>query len=933
MPVNAAYVTGWGSAGAGAVTVNCAAQNLTKNTLYLVETSVRGASSANLSNVTISSPHLTWVRVGAPQDVGTSAPTRRIELWWAMPTSNLAAEVIAMAIANGLSQTEYGAELFTVSGCDPTTPVTSNVIQGDSGTTSGTTFAIPATFAAFGSIDNGAFAVFGTSGGSTSSTMSPRSGWAELREFGDANEHHQAQWTPGNDTTASVTNSSSGLHAGIAVELKAASAPVVISNTSVGNTSGGTQGSGGFNFNVTIRASRGRFLLLEADPTAAGITAYTLTVPSGVTATQLYTSTNGVAANGRLTIIWQLTYAGLTDLTGVITLFATGGTVSGATNQRFILELVEANNLDASAGTAGVIQQVTGTAASGATITLTPAAFARANNTMLLLAGGGSGSSALSSLPQGLVTDISEAVGNIEAAFVGHRNNEPAAVVVTAAASTTAAVLLELQGLPAISIPTTTLVTPALGTIAAATPIIIDVTDSGGDLSTAVVTANGVTVHTGAATGAFSAGFTANSTNNAVTNGRRYSILPDSGVWAAGGLTIVSTPTDTPNGSTSTSSFSFTVSLGAAPVITRNAPAIGSIAGTTSIDLSVTDADTDLSTVLVKANGVTVHTGAAAGAFSAGFTANGANTGITNGRQYVFKPDAGVWATGALTVEVTAVDALGNTTTASYTWTVSAPATVAPVVTRVSPALGPITPSQVLTLKATDGDGDLTVFTVNASFPTLGTTETVYNGTSFVGTYTGSTETPLTGPNGKQLGVARTGGWPDAAGVTLSGLALDSIGNLVPFSFTWPSVTFPFVPGEDASDAPSEADTGDIGFDIKVDEATRRWVRTPNGDIARTKGVDAIVQAIRQAVRTFLGEWFLDVTIGIDWFGSILGIKDPDINAIRAQIRAVILSVKGVTNVTAANIELDAASRSFSISYTATGDVSQLIADEFTVDR
>lgn len=149
-----------------------------------------------------------------------------------------------------------------------------------------------------------------------------------------------------------------------------------------------------------------------------------------------------------------------------------------------------------------------------------------------------------------------------------------------------------------------------------------------------------------------------------------------------------------------------TAAVPLAPVITRQSPALGSIPASTPIVIDVTDLDGDLSTVEIKANGVTVRTGAAAGAFSTGFTSTSTNGAVTSGRRYTFLPDAGTWSPAALTINVTAVDALGITTTASFTWNATG---ASPVVTLVSPAnlatIGPAT--DPIVVDVTDSDGDL----------------------------------------------------------------------------------------------------------------------------------------------------------------------------------------------------------------------------------
>lgn len=57
-------------------------------------------------------------------------------------------------------------------------------------------------------------------------------------------------------------------------------------------------------------------------------------------------------------------------------------------------------------------------------------------------------------------------------------------------------------------------------------------------------------------------------------------------------------------------------------------------------------------------------------------------------------------------------------------------------------------------------------------------------------------------------------------------------------------------------------------------------------DLAMVDSTDAIQQHIIQRLSTFFGEWFLDTTIGVDYFNQIL-VKNPD----QAKIDAIFLSV------------------------------------------
>lgn len=94
-----------------------------------------------------------------------------------------------------------------------------------------------------------------------------------------------------------------------------------------------------------------------------------------------------------------------------------------------------------------------------------------------------------------------------------------------------------------------------------------------------------------------------------------------------------------------------------------------------------------------------------------------------------------------------------------------------------------------------------------------------------------------------------------------------------------------------------------------------------NGDFAVVGGdsdaqnVAAVRQSIKMRVRFFLGEYWLDEAVGVDWIGQIL-VKNPDPLVVRELIRAAIASTPDVTEVVAGDLVLDAATRAGVIRYT-----------------
>lgn len=95
------------------------------------------------------------------------------------------------------------------------------------------------------------------------------------------------------------------------------------------------------------------------------------------------------------------------------------------------------------------------------------------------------------------------------------------------------------------------------------------------------------------------------------------------------------------------------------------------------------------------------------------------------------------------------------------------------------------------------------------------------------------------------------------------------------------------------------------------------------GDFVLTTGVSAIVQAVNQALKLFLGEWFLDQTIGVPWIQEIL-VKGPDLNAIQSIFKSKIEGVQGVLAVTFLNLDFSANTRNLKVSWRATSALGEL---------
>lgn len=108
----------------------------------------------------------------------------------------------------------------------------------------------------------------------------------------------------------------------------------------------------------------------------------------------------------------------------------------------------------------------------------------------------------------------------------------------------------------------------------------------------------------------------------------------------------------------------------------------------------------------------------------------------------------------------------------------------------------------------------------------------------------------------------------------------------------------------------------DIALDTDPDSPTFNDVQVVNGDLLLVDGKEAIKQHVIQRLRIFLGEWFLDNTIGLPFFDQIL-VKNPDKSKIDALILNCILGTPGIQQVNTYEAISDFTVRSLQITFEA----------------
>jgi hypothetical protein len=119
--------------------------------------------------------------------------------------------------------------------------------------------------------------------------------------------------------------------------------------------------------------------------------------------------------------------------------------------------------------------------------------------------------------------------------------------------------------------------------------------------------------------------------------------------------------------------------------------------------------------------------------------------------------------------------------------------------------------------------------------------------------------------------------------------------------------------------------TTPIDRDFKSDPASGELVFI-NGDLAMVSGLDAIRQDVEERLGYVRGDWFLDPEdpIAVPMFEDVLGRKPPNAAVIRAIYEKAILATPGVSAVLALTVEIDRATRTARVRFTASTDLGEI---------
>lgn len=86
-----------------------------------------------------------------------------------------------------------------------------------------------------------------------------------------------------------------------------------------------------------------------------------------------------------------------------------------------------------------------------------------------------------------------------------------------------------------------------------------------------------------------------------------------------------------------------------------------------------------------------------------------------------------------------------------------------------------------------------------------------------------------------------------------------------------------------------------------IDQDTNDLTVGPDNNLRLAMSVEAVGQHVRQRLKTFYGEWFLNTEVGVPWLDRILGRRyDPALA--EAVVKAEILNTPGVVEITSFSV-------------------------------
>lgn len=96
-------------------------------------------------------------------------------------------------------------------------------------------------------------------------------------------------------------------------------------------------------------------------------------------------------------------------------------------------------------------------------------------------------------------------------------------------------------------------------------------------------------------------------------------------------------------------------------------------------------------------------------------------------------------------------------------------------------------------------------------------------------------------------------------------------------------------------------------------------IAVENNDVSFVDGADGIAQHMQIRYRLFLGEWFLNTSLGVPWFRDVL-VKPASLPVVQDVLKEVALETPGVIEITKFIFGFDSATREISLAINVFSD-------------
>lgn len=112
-------------------------------------------------------------------------------------------------------------------------------------------------------------------------------------------------------------------------------------------------------------------------------------------------------------------------------------------------------------------------------------------------------------------------------------------------------------------------------------------------------------------------------------------------------------------------------------------------------------------------------------------------------------------------------------------------------------------------------------------------------------------------------------------------------------------------------------------MDLLLDDTI--WdLSTDATDLLLVDQADAIRQHLAQRLKTFMGEWFLDLRVGIPYLQQVM-VKSPDPVVLDTVFKTEIINTPGIVELLEFDLRIDAGTRVLQLAFKALADTGAII--------